>query len=32
MEATSMSIDRGMDTKDVVYVYMMEYYTIKRMQ
>ena len=25
MEATSMSIDRGMDTKDVVYVYMMEH-------
>ena len=27
MEATSVSIDRGMDTKDVVCVYMMEYHT-----
>ena len=31
MEATSMSMDRGMDKEDVAYIYAMEYYSaIKR--
>ena len=31
METTSMSIDRGVDQEDVVYIYTMEYYSaIKR--